>query len=178
MAQSLPLKPNPKYFDSPAIPLHELRELLRTKAVLLPGLTVRFVDARSGVESAKEEVFSYVDGMRTYLSELSGEEPLTPPLVGSAFVSEGDANFAAGEGAEWAFAWYEGGDGKGRSFVNLIPTPADGTHVSGLRTGIFTAINNFIDHHSMRPKGLKLTADDTFRSVRFVLSGEDARPKL
>ena len=50
-----------------------------------------------------------------------------------------------------------------RSYVNLIPTPAGGTHEAGLRDGIFTAIKNFIDHHALLPKGVKLTADGACR---------------
>ncbi|MNR71623.1 DNA topoisomerase 4 subunit B [compost metagenome] len=175
---TLTVQPNPKYFDTPELPVKELRDLLRTKAVLLPGLTVRLVDARKGPESAKEDVFRYDQGMPSYLQELAGEESLAPPLVGKVYAGADDESFAEGEGAEWAFSWYEGGDGKGKSFVNLIPTPADGTHVSGLRSAVFNAVRQFVDHHSMLPKGLKLTADDAFRSVRFVLSARMLDPSF
>lgn len=173
---TITLKPNPRYFDTPDIPVDELRELLRTKAILLPGLAVRFVDARAGLDAAKEEVFSYRDGMRSFLAAISPEEPIAPVIAGSAYARENEPPVAAGEGAEWAFAWYESGNGSGCSFVNLIPTPLDGTHVNGLRSAIHTALNNYIDHHAMRSKGLKLTPDDTFRSVRFVLSARMLEP--
>jgi len=162
------VQPNPKYFNDPALPVAELRELLKSKAVLLPGLTVTLVDART--ETVQEEVFFYENGLPTYLEELAGDAPLVPAIQGSAYAQEGEESFAAGEGAAWAFAWYENGDASGRSFVNLIPTPLHGTHVSGLRAAVFNAVRLFIEHHSMLPKGLKLTADDVFKSVRFVLS--------
>jgi topoisomerase-4 subunit B len=171
------LKPNSKYFDSPELPHKTVRELLRTKAILLPGLTVTFIDARNP-ESPKEEVFCYQDGIPSFLDEIAGEDPLTPVIVGKAYASADNDNFAEGEGAEWAFSWYERGDGKGRSYVNLIPTPDDGTHVSGLRSALFNALRAHIDHMSMLPKGLKLTADDVFKSVRFVLSARMLDPSF
>lgn len=170
------LQPNPKYFDSAELPVKELRELLRTKAVLLPGLQVTFVDARG--DSSAEEVFQYAEGMREYLDEIAGQESLVPPLVGEAYADDGDPSFAQGEGASWAFSWYERADHTGKSFVNLIPTPEHGTHVAGLRAAVFSALKTYIEHHSLLPKGLKLTADDAFKYVRFVLSARMLDPSF
>ena len=39
------------------------------------------------------------------------------------------------------------------SYVNLIHTPAGGTHESGLRDGVFNALKSFIDHHSLLAQG-------------------------
>lgn len=169
------VRPNPKYFDDPTIPVGELRELLRSKAVLLPGLTARLVDGRT--EPTKEEVFCYADGMAGYLAELGGE-PLVPVLTGEGYADSSDSAFAEGEGASWAFSWYERADGAGRSFVNLIPTPAHGTHVTGLRAALFGAVRAYIEHHGLLPKGLKLTADDAFKQVRFVVSARMLEPSF
>jgi topoisomerase-4 subunit B len=163
------VQPNPKYFDSAEIPVKELRELAKSKAVLLPGLEVRLIDERHP-DNVKEEVFVYQNGLSSLLSEIAGEGALTPIVTGEAYAQADDTAFADGEGASWAFAWFEGGDGSGRSFVNLIPTPQHGTHVSGLRSAVFNAVRQYIEHHSMMPKGLKLAADDVFKCIRFVLS--------
>ena len=64
------------------------------------------------------------------------------------------------------------------SYVNLIPTPAGGTHEAGLRDGIFTALKNFIDHHALLPKGVKLTADDAFGRASFLLSARVLDPSF
>ena len=161
--------PNGKYFDSPELPVGELRELLKSKAVLLPGLRVTLVDARDA-EATKTEEFLYESGLPAYLAELANEAPIVPVLESSAYAQEGEENFAAGEGAAWAFSWFEDGDGQGRSFVNLIPTPQHGTHVAGLRSALFNAVKLFTEHHSLLPKGVKLSAEDVFRCIRFVLS--------
>ena len=54
---------DPKYFDSPKISVSKLKHLLRAKAVLCPGLTVRLFDEASG----ERDEWQYRDGLRDYL---------------------------------------------------------------------------------------------------------------
>ena len=166
---SLLIKPNPKYFDSPDINVDALRALVKSKAVLLPGLTATFRDARQGEESATTDVYKYEAGMLTFLHELAESDPVVPLMSGAVYAGPDEDGFAEGEGAAWAMSFYEP-TGAGASFVNLIPTPMGGTHVSGLRQAVFNAVRTHIDHHGMLPKGVKLTADDVFKNVGFVLS--------
>lgn len=171
------IKPNPKYFSQPEIPLDELKELLKSKAVLLPGLKIEYSDRRNEDRSTTE-VFQYSRGMSAYLLEVAKESPIVPLIEGQAYAQDGDENFSEGEGAAWAFSWFESGDASGKSFVNLIPTPLHGTHVSGLKAAIFTTVKTFIEHHGLLPKGLKLTAEDVFKHVRFVLSARMLDPSF
>ena len=168
--------PDPTYFDTSDIDVKELRELLKSKAVLLPGLEVTLADER--VQPAVLEVFRYDNGLSTFLAELSAEPSLCPLIEGKAYAEEDEGGFAVGEGAEWAFGWYESADGFGRSFVNLIPTPQHGTHVLGFRAALFNAVRLFAEHHGLLPKGIKLQADDVFRHVRFVLSARLLDPSF
>lgn len=168
--------PNPKYFDTAEIDGRALRELLKSKAVLLPGLTVTVVDERTS--PAQEDVFCYQNGLSTFLTELSPNPPLFPLIDGSAYADGSDGSFAPGEGAEWSFGWFETPDGQGRSFVNLIPTPQHGTHVLGFRAALFSAVRLFSEHHGLLPKGVKLQADDVFKYVRFVLSARLLDPSF
>lgn len=171
------ITPNPKYFTEPAVPIEELKELLKSKAILLPGLKIQFVDNRK-TETSLMETFEYSKGMGAYLIEVAKEPPMIPLIEGQAYAQEGDDAFSEGEGAAWAFSWFEAGDATGKSFVNLIPTPLHGTHVSGLKSAVFTTIRSFIEHHGLMPKGLKLTADDVFKHVRFVLSARMLDPSF
>lgn len=173
---ALRIKPNPKYFDSPDFDAALLRALVRSKAVLLPGLVTTFRDARKNAD-APVESYSYADGLSTYLSEQSAGEPLVPVMAQAAYATAQDDNFAEGEGAAWAFSFYEGG-GASASFVNLIPTPHGGTHVAGLRQALFNAVRSHVDHHGMLPKGVKLTADDVFKNVGYVLSARILDPSF
>lgn len=170
-------KPNPKYFDSPDVPVAELKTLLQSKAVLLPGFKIAFIDSRSG-ESVRTE-WLYASGLSAYLNEIAdGHSPMVPVFEGKRYAAADDEMFSDGEGAHWAFSWYEHGRGEGKSFVNLIPTADHGTHVSGLKSALFETVKTFIDHHSMLPKGTKLTGDDVFKNIIFVLSSRMLDPQF
>lgn len=171
---SVHFKPNPKYFDSPEIPTHELVELLRRKSLLLAGLKVTYID-ETGPEPVTQ-VFSYTNGLADFFEEVAPANPLVATLVGSKYFPEGHEQFSKGEGAEWALSWFESTSGAGQSFVNMIPTPDGGTHVGGLRTALFNAIREYAEQHAMIPKGVKLNADDVFKNVSFCLSARMLDP--
>ncbi len=170
--------PNPKYFDSQTIPAAELTQLLRSKAVLLPGIRVTLTDARSG----RTQTWKYDDGLRGYLTESlaaqSGVEPVVPFFDGEQFLAAGHDTFAEGEGAQWVVAWTEEGALVRESYVNLIPTTAGGTHESGLRDGLFGAVRGFIELHGLMPKGVKLLPEDVFARASFVLSAKVLDPQF
>ncbi|KDB09276.1 DNA topoisomerase IV, B subunit [Burkholderia sp. lig30] len=169
--------PNPKYFDSPNLPLGELQRLLRSKAVLLPGVEVVLVNEKSG----ERQSWRYEDGLRGYLLEgMNGSELLIPLFEGERFADSrsGDDTFAEGEGASWVVAWSEEGSLVRESYVNLIPTPAGGTHESGLRDGLYQAVKSFVELHNLQPKGVKLLAEDVFARVSFVLSAKVLDPQF
>ncbi|MFP5393114.1 MAG: DNA topoisomerase IV subunit B [Gammaproteobacteria bacterium] len=169
--------PNPKYFDSPVISMVELQRLLRSKAVLLPGVTVTLTNAKSGDVTT----WRYDEGLRGYLNEMLAQatdgEPLIPLFEGEQF-SNGEDGFAEGEGAAWVVAWTEAGAIVRESYVNLIPTPNGGTHESGLRDGLFGAVKNFVEMHSLLPKGVKLLPEDVFARASFVLSAKVLDPQF
>ncbi|MCR4467686.1 MULTISPECIES: DNA topoisomerase IV subunit B [unclassified Burkholderia] len=169
--------PNPKYFDSPNLPLGELQRLLRSKAVLLPGVEVVLVNEKTG----ERQAWKYEDGLRGYLlDEMNGSELLIPLFEGERFADarSTDDTFAEGEGASWVVAWSEEGSLVRESYVNLIPTPAGGTHESGLRDGLYQAVKSFVELHNLQPKGVKLLAEDVFARVSFVLSAKVLDPQF
>ncbi|WP_420475841.1 DNA topoisomerase IV subunit B [Noviherbaspirillum sp. ST9] len=170
--------PNAKYFDSSAIPSAELQRLLRSKAVLLPGVKVTLVNGKTG----ETQTWKYDQGLRGYLVEslaqTSGAEPLIPLFEGEQYAGNDAEGFAEGEGAAWVVAWTEDGNVVRESYVNLIPTPAGGTHEAGLREGLFNAVKSFVEMHALLPKGVKLLPEDVFARVSFVLSAKVLDPQF
>ena len=170
--------PNPKYFDSANIPNAELQRLLRSKAVLLPGVKVTLVNAKTG----DTQTWQYDQGLRGYLVEslaqASHADPLIPLFEGEQYAGADAEGFAEGEGAAWVVAWTEEGNVVRESYVNLIPTPAGGTHEAGLREGLFGAVKSFVELHSLLPKGVKLLPEDVFARVSFVLSAKVLDPQF
>lgn len=170
--------PDPKYFDSPNIPMAELVRLLRSKAVLLPGVTVTLTNAKTG----DVQTWRYDEGLRGYLTEAlaqgSSGQTLIPLFEGAQYAPAGDESFAEGEGAAWVVAWNEEGSVVRESYVNLIPTPSGGSHESGLRDGLFGAVKGFVELHGLLPKGVKLLPEDVFARVSFVLSAKVLDPQF
>ncbi|MGF6634262.1 DNA topoisomerase IV subunit B [Paraburkholderia tuberum] len=169
---------DPKYFDSPNLPLGELQRLLRSKAVLLPGVEVTLVNEKTG----ERQSWKYEDGLRGYLLEgMNGSDLLIPLFEGERYAESSrssEETFAEGEGAAWVVAWSEEGPLTRESYVNLIPTPAGGTHESGLRDGLYQAVKSFVELHNLQPKGVKLLAEDVFARVSFVLSAKVLDPQF
>lgn len=166
-----------KYFDSPNVSLPELERILRAKAVLLSGVKVILKQHINGEITQKE--WHYPDGLSGYLNDLIGENiPAVPTLTVERYFDEDVDDFAQGEGAAAALSWIEEGVASGESYVNLIPTPSGGTHESGLKQAVFTAVSRFIQHHNLLPRGVKLQSEDVFAKVAFVLSARMLDPQF
>ena len=173
--------PEGKYFDSHQIPVNELQRLLRSKAVLLPGVKVTLVHEKN----SETQSWYYENGLKGYLDEAmlqSGHsDVLIPAFMGEHYADperSGEESFAQGEGAAWIVAWTEEGSPIRESYVNLIPTTAGGTHESGLREGLFNAVKSFIEIHALLPKGVKLMPEDVFQRASFVLSAKVLDPQF
>ncbi|QOR39641.1 DNA topoisomerase IV subunit B [Billgrantia diversa] len=160
--------PDESYFDSPRLAMGRLKHLLRAKAVLCPGLKVTLVET-DGAES----VWQYEDGLRDYLAQATDGFEVLPasPLIG---------HFADDEQAvDWAVQWLpEGGETLMESYVNLIPTTQGGTHVNGLRSGLLEALREFCEYRNLLPRGVKLTAEDLWERVAYVLSVKMLDPQF
>jgi topoisomerase-4 subunit B len=166
---SLRFWPNPKYFDSPVFSVTRLKHVLRAKAVLCPGLRVKFY-----VEKTKESLeWFYEDGLADYLAEsIAGFEVLPQQPFFNSLKGEHEA-------VDWAVIWLpQGGESVTESYVNLIPTSQGGTHVNGLRTGITDAIREFCEFRSLLPRGVKIAPDDVWDKVSFVLSVKMEDPQF
>jgi topoisomerase-4 subunit B len=153
--------PDPKYFDSAKFSARRLVHLLKAKAVLCPGLTIKFNDKN---EDKKYE-WCYEEGLTDYLIDSVKDYVSLPeqPFVGS-FTSQHEA-------AEWAVTWLtEGGEGIGESYVNLIPTISGGTHVNGMRQGLLESMREFCEFRNILPRGVKLTPDDIWDKCSYILS--------
>ena len=162
--------PDPSFFDSAKYALGRLTHLLRAKAVLSPGLKIVFTDE---VKNETTE-WCYQDGLRDYLNQaLDGQDKV--PL--ESYVGE---VIAENEGVSWAMSWLleTGQEPVLESYVNLIPTPQGGTHVNGLRAGTTEAIKEFCEFRNLLPRGVKVTPEDVWQNVSFVLSAKMRDPQF
>jgi topoisomerase-4 subunit B len=170
--------PDARYFESAELPRAELVHLLRSKAVLMPGVTVSLTIEKAGKEP-ESLVWTYQGGLRDYLQQTLTAEAVVPLFEGERFAGANESeNFAEGEGATWCVAFTDDGAAVRESYVNLIPTVAGGTHESGLKDGLFGAVKSFIELHGLMPKGVKLMPEDVFSRASFVLSAKVLDPQF
>jgi topoisomerase-4 subunit B len=161
--------PDPKFFDTDRFSVPQLRHVLKAKAVLCPGLRVRFENEPTG---ERDEWF-FAGDLGAYLAEELGDAPRLPaePVTG-AHTSDQDS-------VAYALAWIPGGEiSVAESYVNLIPTVDGGTHVNGLRAGAVQAVREFCEFRALVPRGIKLTAEDIWDKVSFVLSIKVREPQF
>ncbi len=172
------LWPDPKYFDSPNIPIAELEHLVRSKAYLLPGLTTVLT-----IENKDTKTWKYERGMAQYFDfMLQGRELVAPLFAGERFFDEKSvssiSDIEPGEGASWAIGWVTEGETFADSHVNLIPTRSGGTHEAGFRSGIFDALAAFMETRALAPKGVKVIAEDLWGRACFTLSARIVRTQF
>jgi topoisomerase IV subunit B len=161
--------PDPQYFDTDKFATAKLRGVLRAKAVLCPGLRVRLEDQITG---EKDEWF-YTGGLHEYLAEQLGKGKWLPA---ETFYGKRDIE---GGSLDWAIAWVlDAAQAVAESYVNLIPTIEGGTHVNGLRSGAADALREFCEFRNLLPRGLKLSAEDVWDKVSFVLSMKMREPQF
>ena len=167
--------PDVKYFDSAELPRAELTHLLRSKAVLLPGVTVTLAHEKTN----DTQSWQFKGGLADYLNQHLAGEPLVPLFEGEQYASGQEAeDIAEGEGAAWCVAFTDEGATLRESYVNLIPTLVGGTHEAGLKDGLFAAIKGFVELHALLPKGVKLMPEDVFSRASFVLSAKVLDPQF
>ena len=180
--------PDAKYFEAADLPRQELVHLLRSKAVLMPGVSVTLMVEKAASKDAQNpqnprdaetQTWLYKGGLRDYLTQGLAADPIIPLFEGEQYASGSESdNVAEGEGAAWCVAFTDDGHTLRESYVNLIPTVAGGTHESGLKDGLFQAVKGFIELHSLMPKGVKLMPEDVFSRASFVLSAKVLDPQF
>lgn len=161
--------PDASYFDSAKFSALKLTHLLKAKAVLCPGLTIKFHDKNDN----KKYQWCYEEGLQDYLKDSVKNYLSLPeqPFVGT-FSSQHEA-------ADWAVTWLpEGGEGIGESYVNLIPTIQGGTHVNGMRQGLLESMREFCEFRNLVPRGVKLTPDDIWDKCSYILSVKMQEPQF
>ncbi len=161
--------PDPKYFDSAKFSTTDLEHVLRAKAVLCPGLRVRFT-----VEQPRKKLeWQYEGGLEQYLEEAIGQAETVPAKpLGGALAGQRDE-------VDWALVWRDGdGAPVAESYVNLIPTAQGGTHVNGFRTGLTDALREYCEFRSLLPRGVRIAPEDVWAGANYVLSVRTEEPQF
>lgn len=161
--------PDPDFFDTSRFDTGKLMHLLKAKAVLCAGLTTRL----SGDDGKDMQTCRYKDGLPQYFAERRGD--------GEALLERdfcGERELDDGQEVRWCLNWFTDDAAVAESYVNLVPTPGGGSHVSGLRAGLSEALREFAQLHGLLPRGARLMPDDVWRGAGFVLSLKMDNPRF
>lgn len=164
--------PDPHYFDSLEFNIPWLMHFLRAKAVLCQG--VELILECQNQDPHQEKSWCYNSGLSDYLVKSIDQEEA---LLANPFSFQGQNE---DHELELAVQWLAESRGKkiSESYVNLIPTLQGGTHVNGLRLGLFEALYEFCEFRELVPKNLKLTAEDFWASCCYVLALRMKEPQF
>ena len=162
-------RPDPEIFPKTDFSPELIRERLEIASYLHKGLTVTFVDETHG----KKDTFHHPQGIAEFLGRIVAER-------GSRAVHEQPFTLFRENGLrlELAFQWTESTDETLKSYVNGIPTGSGGTHELGFRSGMVKAVRNYIETHSLTPRGVTLSAEDIREGLTGVLSVFIADPQF
>jgi DNA gyrase subunit B/topoisomerase-4 subunit B len=161
-------RPDPTIFPKTTFDAAIIRERLEVASYLHKGLKVVLENEAAQAGEPKREVFQHDEGIGDYLKKILAERKAKPVHeIPFALTREHEET---GLKLDLVLQWTESTDEHLRSYVNGIPTGSGGTHENGCRSGLGKAIRNFIDTHSLSPKGVTLTAEDIREGVTGILS--------
>ncbi len=167
--------PDPTIFPKTEFNPATIDERLETISYLHRGVRVTFDDQVNKKQQSYKHDRGIVDLLHKMLTgtapsnESSGTAP-SKPVHESPFTLIRDSDTTRGERIEVALQWTEATCESLRSYVNGIPTGSGGTHENGLRSGMGKALRNYIETHSLAPKGVTLISEDLREGLVGVLS--------
>ena len=146
-----------------------LYKMARAKAYLFAGVEIRWKCSPALLKGADDtpesEVLHFSGGLADYLAaSIGGFAHVTP----NSFTGSEKLPKDRGK-VEWAIAWYADGDALMESYCNTIPTPAGGTHETGIKTALYRALRAYGELTGNKKAAL-LTAEDVTGTAAIILS--------
>ncbi|HLJ04008.1 MAG TPA: ATP-binding protein, partial [Solirubrobacteraceae bacterium] len=148
-----------------------LEERLRDTAFLTRGLRIVIVDERAGGHRAE---FCYQGGIRDFVEHLNrNKEPIGKKIV--YFEGESEKEGAVEVAMQWNSSYQE----SVFSYANNINTIDGGTHLSGFRSALTSALNGYaLKTGELKEKDDRLTGEDVREGLTAVISAKLADPQF
>jgi DNA gyrase subunit B len=161
-------KPDPEIFRVTEFNFRTLSTRLREIAALNPGMSMTVADERTG----KTDEFLFKDGFAGFVRALNKNTAVLNEQPIHLVRPDRDADRDAGPlGIEIAIQYAERHGEIMCSFANDLHTADGGTHVSGFRSGLVRAINDYAKSSgALRKDGKELTAPDVFEGLVAAVS--------
>jgi DNA gyrase subunit B len=164
-------KPDAEIFkDTTKFKFDLLAKRMRELAFLNPGLSITLTDEG---KNGKTETFFYKDGIEEFVKQMvKAKSPIHPkPIV---IERKKDDVFV-----DCVIQYHDGYDETLLPFANSIPNPDGGTHVSGFRSALTRAINQYASGKNLaKDKDPKITGEDVREGLICVLSVKLPNPRF
>ena len=173
-------KPDPEIFrETVEFKSPIISQRLRELAFLNSGLEIIFTDERQ-TEAAPERFF-YKDGVEEFVKQLNkSKEPLHPKVI--AFRKETKEKLDDKEievHVEVVLQYNDSYNDQVLCYTNTIHNPDGGTHLSGFRSAVTRAINQYAKSNEiLKEKDPQITGDDVREGLTAVISVKHSDPKF
>jgi DNA gyrase subunit B len=173
-------KPDPEIFrDTVEFKSDIVALRLRELAFLNSGLEIVFTDERRS--NTEAETFYYKNGIEEFVKQLNkGKEPLHPKPI--AFRKETKEQLDDKEievHVEVVMQYNDSYNDQVLCYTNTIHNPDGGTHLSGFRSALTRAINQYAKSNELlKEKDPQITGDDVREGLTAVISVKHSDPKF
>ncbi|MBP9839066.1 MAG: type IIA DNA topoisomerase subunit B [Proteobacteria bacterium] len=158
---SMYFRPDTEIFRVVKFSSDYLRETMKSRAYLNPGLKIIFSNE---VKNETEEFF-YPDGIKAFLKQIIEEKKYATVADEVFYIEKFDEI-----DVKVAFIWSDATKEDFYTYANGIFTPDGGSHEQGAKSGIVKAVRNYIDVHKIQMKGVKLGAEDIREGLVCIVS--------
>ncbi len=173
-------KPDPEIFKETTIfKADTISRRLRELAFLNSGLEITFVDERPS--EPKPETYLYKDGVVEFVKQMNqGKNALHPKPVRIAKEAQTQIDGKPAEiHLELVLQYNDSYNDLVLCYTNTIHNPDGGTHLSGFRSALTRAINQFAKANNiLKDKDPQITGDDVREGLAAVISIKHSDPKF
>ncbi|MBF0621952.1 MAG: type IIA DNA topoisomerase subunit B [Magnetococcales bacterium] len=156
--------PDKTIFTDPKFQEKRVVEMCRSRAYLNRGVKIQLKVAASDTDYE----FHFPNGLSDFLRDAGADKGVitTEPFEGrvESFGDQGKCRM------EWALTWSQADDNKVLTYCNTVPTPAGGSHESGLLNALVRGLREFGKARNLLPKNMTITRDDALGGVMAIFS--------
>ena len=173
-------KPDPEIFkETTEFKFETIAQRLRELAFLNSGLEITFLDERK--QSGERETYYYKDGVEEFVKQLNKNKAALHPKVVS-FRKEQKLTTAEKDvevHVEVVLQYNDSYNDQVLCYTNTIHNPDGGAHLSGFRSALTRAINQYAKSNELlKDKDPQITGDDVREGLTAVISVKHSDPKF
>jgi len=175
-------KPDAEIFrDTTEFKTEIISQRLRELAFLNSGLEISFLDERKQSGSTEREVYYYKDGVVEFVKQLNkSKAALHPkPIAFNKETRQKNEDKEIEVHVEVVLQYNDSYNDQVLCYTNTIHNPDGGAHLTGFRSAVTRAINQYAKSNELlKDKDPQITGDDVREGLTAVISVKHSDPKF